>query len=56
MMGKEKKLVGRESVKLKREVVEMVRANKKKNYTPVSTFFENAAMKELLWQKAKSEA
>lgn len=40
-----------ESVKIKREVVDLVRKNKEKNYIPISIFFEIAAMKELKKQK-----
>ena len=36
-----------ESVKISREVVNLVRENKKKNRIPISAFFETAALKEL---------
>lgn len=36
-----------ESVKINKEVVTLVRENKKKNRIPISAFFETAALKEL---------
>ncbi len=42
-----------ESVKIKKEIVNLVRENKKKNFVPISIFFENAAVKELKKQKSK---
>jgi hypothetical protein len=42
-----------ESVKIKKEIVNLVRENKKKNFIPISIFFENAAMDKLKKQKSK---
>jgi hypothetical protein len=42
-----------ESVKLNKEVVDLVRDNKKSTFVPISIFFENAAKKEL--QKSKKQ-
>lgn len=51
-MGKKKELkIEYESVKINKEIVDMVRDNKKKTYVPISIFFENAAKKELKTQK-----
>ena len=42
-----------ESVKIRKEIVNLVRENKKKNFVPISIFFENAAVKELKKLKSK---
>ncbi len=44
--NKEKK-IEYESVKLNKEVVDLVRDNKKKTFVPISIFFENAAKEKL---------
>lgn len=37
-----------ESIKLKKEIVDKVRDNKKKTGTPIGFFFEQAALEKLL--------
>jgi len=41
-----------ESVKIRRDIVDMVRENKKKTRVPISAFFETSALKQLK-QKSK---
>lgn len=44
-----------ESVKLKKEIIDLVRQNKEKTGVPVSTFFEQAAFEKLKKQKKVKE-
>lgn len=44
-----------ESVKIKKEIVEMVRENKKKTRISITGFFETLALKELKLPKQKSK-
>jgi len=47
-MGKKvEKKIEYESVKINKQIVGLVRENKKKTRIPISAFFENAALKEL---------
>lgn len=52
-MKSKKKEIELESVKIEKEVVEMVRQNKKKNYIPIGVFFKLAAIEKLKNQKTK---
>jgi len=46
-LKKQNKKIILESIKIEKEVVDLVRENKKKNYIPIGEFFKLAALKEL---------